>query len=287
MEVFYSPEKLIDMPARCGDMLPPLHIRIKPTNACNHNCAYCAYHRDNLQLGKDMRMAGSIPPGEMLEIVEDLDDMGQGGDFLRRERALGLSPPAGNGPRSARPFDPESRPDQQRAAARRVEGVYGPRGTWLRVSMEGYNAAFYSAYRKVLETEFDGVMDNLCRLKAHGGPCYLGVSLIVDCRNQNRVFVQVSRLKDLGVDSVKIKPCIAYNDGAPNSAYLRPFLALLTEQVDWAETELSDDGFTVYNACPELDTKFVKLYRGCPDSQILPIIAAGRAEHPAPSSRLP
>jgi sulfatase maturation enzyme AslB (radical SAM superfamily) len=33
---------------------PPVHVRIKPMNPCDHDCWYCAYHDKNLQLGNLM-----------------------------------------------------------------------------------------------------------------------------------------------------------------------------------------------------------------------------------------
>jgi len=281
MKVFHYPEKLADLPARSGEMLPPLHIRIKPTNACNHSCAYCAYRRDNLQLGKDMRVADSIPREKMLEIVEDLGDMGV--------KAVTFS---GGGEPLAYPHLLETARALRDRSIRiasltnggllhgEVSEFLAHEATWLRVSMDGYDAASYSAYRRVPDTEFGRVMDNMRRFKAHGGPCYLGVSLIVDARNQGHVFEHVSRLKDLGVDSVKISPCIVDNDGEANNAYHRPFFALVAEQAERAEAELNDDGFTVYNAYHELDTKFVKHYHWCPYSQILPVIAADQGVYP-------
>ena len=59
-----------------GHMASPVHIRIKPINACNHDCWYCAYHVDELQLGKLMEMKDVIPRDKMMEIIDDLGEMG-------------------------------------------------------------------------------------------------------------------------------------------------------------------------------------------------------------------
>jgi len=76
MKIFHYKEKLDSLPESVDKILPPVHIRIKPTNACNHNCRYCAYRADNLQLGQDMRIKDSIPKEKMMEIIDDLEDMG-------------------------------------------------------------------------------------------------------------------------------------------------------------------------------------------------------------------
>src|SRR5208283_2551031 len=76
MKVFHFQDKLDSLPLESGRILPPLHIRIKPTNACNHNCWYCAYKAEGLQLGKDMDKRDRIPREKMLEIIADLAEMG-------------------------------------------------------------------------------------------------------------------------------------------------------------------------------------------------------------------
>jgi 2-iminoacetate synthase ThiH len=53
-------------------VVAPVHVRIKPTNLCNHDCCYCTYRVGSLRLGEDMREADSIPPAKMMEIVDDL-----------------------------------------------------------------------------------------------------------------------------------------------------------------------------------------------------------------------
>ena len=54
MKIFHYKEKLDSLPDNINRITAPIHIRIKPTNICGHNCRYCAYRVDNLQLGKDM-----------------------------------------------------------------------------------------------------------------------------------------------------------------------------------------------------------------------------------------
>jgi len=61
LKMFHFPEKLASLPYDVPEILPPLHIRLKPTNICNHNCWYCAYRRENIQLGKDMVIREQIP----------------------------------------------------------------------------------------------------------------------------------------------------------------------------------------------------------------------------------
>ena len=75
MTLLYSPLKFFNFPDRLealrrGTLAAPAHVRIKPTNKCNHGCWYCAYRTDDLKLGEDMDERDAIPPAKMAEIVD-------------------------------------------------------------------------------------------------------------------------------------------------------------------------------------------------------------------------
>ena len=59
-----------------GEVRAPVHIRIKPTNVCNHDCYFCAYRSQDMSLGEDMDKRDRIPREKMLEIADDLVAMG-------------------------------------------------------------------------------------------------------------------------------------------------------------------------------------------------------------------
>ena len=48
-KLWHFPEQLAAL--RDGGLAPPVHIRLKPTNVCNHACYFCAYRTDNVALG--------------------------------------------------------------------------------------------------------------------------------------------------------------------------------------------------------------------------------------------
>ena len=74
-KVFHYKEKIDSLPAHVDEIKPPVHIRIKPTNICNHNCSYCAYRSENLQLGCGMVKTDYIPRSKILEIMDDIIEM--------------------------------------------------------------------------------------------------------------------------------------------------------------------------------------------------------------------
>ena len=76
LKIFHFKEKLDTIPQSTDEIAPPVHIRMKPTNVCGHNCGYCAYRSDDLQLGKYMVQKDYIPREKMMEVIDDIVEMG-------------------------------------------------------------------------------------------------------------------------------------------------------------------------------------------------------------------
>src|SRR3989338_3799807 len=275
LKIFHYQAKIDSLPQQSKDILPPVHIRIKPTNACGHNCWYCAYKADNLQLGKDMNKRDFIPKEKMAEILDDLVEMGVkavtfsgGGDPLYYPYLLDAVKKLAQTPIKFASLTNGARLQGE------VAEIFAHRGTWLRISIDGWDDESYSFYRGVSKGEFTKVMKNMENFKRLGGPCYLGVSFIIDKHNAGHVYTFIKKLKDTGVNSVKVSPCIVSNDGAENNAYHRPFFDLVKEKAKKAIEDFADNTFEIFDAYHELDVKFKKDYTWCPYLQILPIIGA-------------
>lgn len=274
-KVFHFSDKVNSLPFATGQVLPPLHVRIKPTNRCAHNCWYCAYKADSLQLGSDMNKRDDIPLDKMLEIITDLDRMGVsavtfsgGGDPFYyphlKETLLAL-------------VDTDIKFASLTNGAKlkgELADIFAEHGSWLRVSIDGWDAASYAKYRGVSEKEFPKVMNNLAAFAKKDGNCFLGVSLIVDQDNAGHLNEFVGSLKDTGVDSVKISPCIVSNDGRENNRYHEPIYRRVREQVNTAIQNYADADFEIFDAYHELDEKFTKAYDWCPYVQVLTVIGA-------------
>jgi len=277
----YTPMKIFHFQQKLDSLLdseriePPLHIRIKPTNRCNHNCGYCAYRVDNLQLGKDMSRADMIPQTKMAEITEDIITMGV--------KAVTFS---GGGEPLIYPYLPETlKPlaEAQISFATLTNGaclsgeiaeLFAQYGTWVRVSIDGWDGESYAAYRNVSVGMFDQVLENMANFKTLDGDCFLGISLIVDEKNADHVYGLIERLHGLGVDSVKVSPCVISNQGSENNAYHRPLFNRVKEQIERAQSNFVAEGFEIFDAYHELDERFDKQYDWCPYCQILPVIGA-------------
>lgn len=275
MKIFHYKEKIDSLPQDKKEILPPIHIRIKPTNVCNHNCHYCAYRVDNLQLGKDMVTRDYIPREKMLEIIEDLQDM--------QVKVVTFS---GGG-------EPFCYPYLLDAVKKLIKGkikfasltngsllsgelaeIFAYQATWLRISIDGWDDKSYSSYRKVGNGEFTKVMKNIENFKKLSGNCYLGISFVIDKNNAGQVYNFIKKIKNTGVNSVKVSPCIVSNSGKINNQYHKAIFNKVKEQVAKTISSFVDDNFEIFDAYHSLDEKFKKDYHWCPYLQILPVIGA-------------
>ena len=275
LKIFNYPEKLASLPRSVAEIKPPLHIRVKPTNACNHGCHYCAYRVQGMQLGQDMSTKDSIPRNKMLEIMTDCVDMGVraitfsgGGDPLCYKHLVEAVEILERGEVAFAALTNGALLDGPRAEA------FSRAGSWVRISMDGYDGPSYAKYRNVPEDEFAKVMRNMEAFKRLGGGCLLGVSLIVDKDNADHVYAMLRRLGVIGVDSVKVSPCIVSNSGQETNAYHQGHFARVKEQVQRAKEELGRDSFEIFDAFHELGVRFDKQYSWCPYLQIVPVIGA-------------
>jgi MoaA/NifB/PqqE/SkfB family radical SAM enzyme len=275
MKVLHFKEKIDSLPREVEEITPPIHVRMKPTNICNHRCRYCAYRAGDLQLGRDMKATDTIPAKKMFEILEDFEEMGV--------EAVTFS---GGGEPFCYPYLSETVKRLSKTKIRfaaltngsKLQGeiaeLFAHFGTWIRISIDGWDDASYAAYRNVPLGEFKRIMRNMKRFKGLQGTCYLGVSLIVDHKNASHVFSFIKQVKELGVDSAKISPCIISNEAEDNNEFHRPIFQKVKDQIQQAVEELCEDGFELFDAYHELDGKFEKPYSWCPYLQVLPVIGA-------------
>ena len=276
MKIFHFKDKVDSLPKDNLLIMPPVHIRIKPTNVCNHNCSYCAYRVGNLQLGKDMNVRDFIPKEKMLEVIQDLKVMGV--------KAVTFS---GGGEPFCYPYllDVVLKLIESKISfasltngallSGKIAEVFANYATWVRISIDGWNDASYAKYRGVKEGEFSRVLNNIKQFKKYRGACYLGVSVIVNKDNAVHIYDLVRLLRDAGVDSVKISPCIVSNNGLKNNNYHNSVFKIVRNQISKAKKECSKEGkFEIFDAYHTQLESFAKPYKWCPYLQILPVIGA-------------
>jgi len=274
--MYYSKLKILKHPRKLesfedGRITEPIHIRIKPTNICNHNCAYCSYQNSYGQLGKDMEVQDQIPLEKLKEIVDDCAEMGVkaitfsgGGEPLLYKGLMSIL---------------ERCRDHGISTAILTNGIMLKKAmlmvamdscTWIRISMDGWDRKSYAEYRGCKPEHYDQLMENIKNACAMQSECVLGVNIIVDDKNAGHVYDMVKKVHDLGVKSIKISPCIISNDSKVNNNMHEKLRPIVQAQLD----KLEDEKIMVYDSYHAQLKGFEKEYGWCPYIQILPIIGA-------------
>ena len=255
-------------------LAPPVHVRIKPINACNHDCWYCAYHYDDIQLGNLMEYKDVIPRDKMMEIIDDLKEMGvkavtfSGGgeplmyahiaETIEKLGAYGLKVAALTNGSNLKG---------------KVAEAFATYGTWIRISIDGWNPESYARYRRVSDKEFEKVIKNMEAFASLDSNCVLGINYIIDKDNYSHIHEFVTLMKEIGVDHVKVMGCIIGNGGAENNQYHEPFRDVVAEQIKKCQA-LQIEDFKVIDHYHEFPERFEKTYTSCPSLQFLTIIGA-------------
>ena len=257
-----------------GEIVAPVHIRVKPINHCNHKCWYCAYRTDDLILGDEMDEKDTIPADKMLALAHEFVDMGV--------KAVTFS--GGGEPLLYKPL-----PDVIEVLATggvriaaltngsnlkgRVADVFAQHGTWVRISLDAWDDASYVKSRGAKKTDFSKLVKNICAFTSRDSKCVLGVSFIVGHENHQHLAEVCSLLKNCGVDHVKVSGAVVSNDAAGNNEYHSEIKEEVARQITTAQT-LSDSSFTILNHYHDLEDRFEKHYHSCHFLQYLTVIGA-------------
>ena len=257
-----------------GNIAPPVHVRIKPMNPCDHDCWYCAYHVENLQLGNLMEYKDRLPREKRLEIVDDLADMGVkavtfsgGGEPLIYPHITEAVNKLGQSGIKLATLTNGSHLHEDIAEA------FALYGTWVRVSIDGWDAESYAKVRNVKLTEFDLVINNMRNFANLNSSCVLGVNYVIDNENYSRVFKFSQLMKDTGVNHLKIMGVLVSNDGISCNKYHEKIREEVQDQISQAK-ELEDENFKIIDHYHEFPERFDKEYKTCPSMQFLTIIGA-------------
>jgi MoaA/NifB/PqqE/SkfB family radical SAM enzyme len=253
---------------------PPVHVRIKPTNVCNRSCDFCAYRCDDLSLGSGMSERDRIPRAKMMEIVEDLMEMdveavtfsGGGEPLIYPHLAETIERLAAGKIR----IGVLSNGSMLRG---RVAGALARHGTWVRVSIDGWDAASYARSRSVSDGEFGKVLGNLEAFAQRGSECLLGASIIVGESNAPHLSSICEQLRRVGVSEVKVAPCIVRDASAENDAYHARLIDTVQAQLAMAR-ELENDRFKIHDHYHLLGDRFRQPGRRCPMAYLLTVIGA-------------
>jgi MoaA/NifB/PqqE/SkfB family radical SAM enzyme len=255
-------------------VVAPVHVRIKPTNMCNHNCWYCAYRTDDLHLGEDMNERDQIPREKMQEIVDDLIAM--------NVKAVTFS--GGGEPLLYKPL-PETIERLASAGIRvatltnganlkgRVADALAQHATWVRISVDAWDDDSYVASRSAKAGEFTRLLKNMRAFADTGTRCELGVSFIISKDNYRHTAEVCREFRDAGANHIKLAAVVVGNTVEQNNDYFRAFAADAKPHLNEA-LALNAPDFQVLDHFHEMSDRFEKPYASCPFLQFLTIIGA-------------
>lgn len=274
-KIFHYKDTIDTLAQTNKEIKSPIHIRIKPTNVCSHNCWYCSYKLDNVQLGQDMVTRDFIPKKKMFEIIDDCIDMGVkaitfsgGGEPFLYKHMLETVKKLVNSPIKFASLTNGSKLKGE------VAELFAKHAQWVRVSIDGWDDKSYAEYRGLKEGEFTKVINNMKEFKSYGGSCSLGVSFIIDKKNADHIYDFVKIIKSTGANSIKMSPCIVDNDGKKNNEYHKPFYEKVKKAIQKVKEDFEDNSFEIFDSYHLLDELFDKEYNWCPYMQVLPVIGA-------------
>ena len=276
-KIFHFAGKLADM--RAGRLSPPLHVRLKPTNRCNHRCAYCCYRNPDLPLGQQMNEADQLTREDLARIVGDICRMGV--------RAVTFS---GGGEPLCHPQTPEA---AEALAAGGVKialltngslltgpaaDVFARRATWVRVSMDAAEPVEYSRCRHVGPGEFDRVCRNIADFAQRPDRrAVIGINFIVTRENSATVAEFLALAKRIGASHVKCSAAIVGTHPADIARYIAPFFESAKAQIAQASARLADETFSVIDKLHWPDSgqeDYRRTNHRCPFAQCLTVIGA-------------
>lgn len=272
LKIFRFPEQLRSIDEKVVGA--PIHIRVKPINACNHKCWFCAYRADNLELGSSMRVADRIPELKMYELIQDFSTMGV--------RAVTFS--GGGEPLLYPGIDKViTKLDQEGIKVGcltngallkgTVADAVANHCTWIRVSIDGWDGESYAKSRGVKKDEFEKVLFNIQAFNEKKARCVLGISFIVTEANASHIFEFAKRAKEIGVRTIKISGCVVSNNGHENAAYHTGIFSKVRDQIEMCQS-ISSERFEILDHYHEQMKSFDKPYRSCPSLSLLTVIGA-------------
>lgn len=273
-KIFHFHDKLANLAEK--KVTPPVHVRMKPINACNHRCFYCCYRNKDLYLGQRMNEKDMIPREKMQEIVGDLARSGV--------KAVTFT---GGGEPLIYPYICET---IDSLAGRNIKvavltnggmlkgevaDILARTASWVRVSIDSTDGPTLEKSRGVKPDEFDRIIQNIRSFSKMKHPdCELGINFIITRDNAGDVYRFIGLMKDSGADHVKISECIVSTNGDENKRYHSGHFDAVMAAIHRAEDTLADSSFHVINKFHDFDDKFEKKYRSCPFIHFLNVIAA-------------
>lgn len=245
LKVFYHRDILESI--ENGTPVSPVYVRLKPTNVCNHHCAYCTYGSGDTRqrnANRDSVDARDTIPWEKLEAI--LTDMGElgvkavtfsgGGEPLTYPRIR-------DAVAVLRQYDVDTSliTNGQLLSGENAEAFYDAK--WVRISFDSPDEKIYCSLRNVPAEAFQTVCANIKSFSENKAEnCVLGINFVVSEANHKCVYDAAGLLKNLGADNIKFAAVVSETKG-----YHAGIKDEVISQIHRAIIDFSDNSFQVIN----------------------------------------
>jgi len=225
----------------------PIHVRLKPTNRCNHKCSFCSYDpsQGDITVRDEMfHREDEIPREKLLEILDDLKDMGVmavtfsgGGEPLLHPNIVeALQKVKDSGVKYAIITNGQLLNEERAELLKDAN--------WVRISTDASDAESFSQIRKVPEEWFHVLTENIRNFAKIKNPrCELGINFVVHEQNADQVYRSAGHFKSLGVNHIKITPMWIQNF----MEYHKPLNEDVLKQIAKAKEDFEDENFSIYD----------------------------------------
>lgn len=211
----YSTEKILHHEDACAGFrscsshnLNPIFVHLMIQNVCNQSCSFCSYRLPDWKNSQQFDTSKAIPIDKLLEIIDDLEEMGV--------KAVELT---GGGEPMAYPQKKEL---LRRLSSSTLEVGLVSNGTliddeiadmlfdtelkWVRISIDSGNPLDYSRIRNVSTKHWHKAWDAVDRLveRAKGRETVIGLGFVATNDNCHGVDSFIYRAHEHGVSNVRI-----------------------------------------------------------------------------------
>ena len=308
-KIAWFPDKLESFKTK--EVEPPIYVRIKPTNRCNHDCPTCIY-MPNYYSASSMVRAEEMPWSKLSEVLDDLVEMkvkaitwSGGGEPLFHPNIVEAIQKARDGG-----IDQSIISNGQLLKGEKAEELAD--FSWVRISFEYWDHDSFETFRGVSGRGFDIVLNNLREFaKQKSKDCTLGAGYIVSRENYKEIYGMTKILKDVGFQNIRFSALekigmgdisqdkSAYGEKGPSTKARKAVEELRAREKELNLGLSAKDNFKEYhrkveqevleelNRCRELDDDNFKVYdsynidfqsqastsKKCYIQQIIPVVA--------------
>jgi len=272
LKIFAHPDKLSAI--KRGEITAPIYVRIKPTNACNHDCSYCHYGSGQYLNLKGAESRHQIPWEKLKEVIDDLGSIGTkavtfsgGGEPLYYKNIADAM-------KLVKKYNMDLSIITNGHFLKDEKADILKDAKWVRISLDSATAATYSKLRNISLTAFDEVCKNISDFaKTKNEKCELGINFVVNSDNCSEVYEAGILLHDIGVNHIKFTARIC-NDVLE---YHNPIKDIVIQQIHRLKNKLEKPGFSIINLYEhDFDNCaiFQRKYSRCYINEIVTVVAA-------------